>query len=211
MKRVTPPAVPSKKARRGLLVWAAKPDAIFRLSVCAQSRRTEPLPFSLKQQRCPHCGCTETLNRHSKLYGNDPQAAVGCSERGQRVWCSDRGERGGCGRSFCIFIADVLPRHTLRASLLWPWLSQWLAGLSLRAAAQKLAVPFALETLYRLRRTLRRGLEGLRSLLFRQAEPPRSEQANPLAQTLAHLQSVFPHSQCPPADFQLRYQRPFLG
>jgi hypothetical protein len=44
----------------------------------------------LKQQRCPHCGCLEKLNRHSKLYGNDPVLVDAHAVRGHRVFCSNR-------------------------------------------------------------------------------------------------------------------------
>lgn len=169
------------------------------------------MAFWLKQRRCPYCGCTETLNRHSNLYGNDPQAAQGRCLRGQRVWCSNRGQRGGCGRSFCIFLAEILPRHTVRASGLWCWLSQLPAGVSLKAVVEKLRLPFALESFYQLRRKLRRGLVGLRTWLCRQQEPPQSTQSDPLLQTIAHLKSAFPQSPCPPAEFQLHFQSPFLG
>jgi hypothetical protein len=151
------------------------------------------------------------LNRHSRALGNDPLVADGETVRGQRVYCSNRGLRGGCGRTFAFFLADVLPRHTLRASLVWPWLVQWLAGLSLKAAAEKLRLPFALETIYRLGRGLRRRLDGLRTRLCREQSPAASTHSDPLRQTVEHLQTVFAGSSCPPADFQLRFQMPFLG
>lgn len=139
-------------------------------------------------------------------------AADGSCLRGQRVWCSDRGQRGGCGRSFSIFLADILPRHTFRASGLWQWLIQLLAGLSLKAAVEQARLPFALETIYQLRGKLRRRLERLRtSLCRRQPEPPRGAQADPLVQTIDHLKKAFPDSLCPPEDFQMQFQQPFLG
>jgi len=131
--------------------------------------------------------------------------------RGQRVYCSNRGQRGGCGRTFAFFLADILPRHTLTASLVWPWLVKLLAGLSLKAAAEKLRLPFALETVFRLRRSLRNGLDQLRSRLCREQPPSASAHADPLLQTVEHLRQVFPDSECPPAAFQLHFQRPFLG
>ena len=188
-----------------------KADAIFRRSFCAGPSGPGESAFSLKQQQCPHCGCAGTLNCHSKLYGNDPLAADGCCLRGQRVWCANRGARGGCGRSYSLFLADVLPRHTFRASWLWQWVVKWLAGHSLKAAAEKCSLPFSLETVYRLRQKLRRTLDGLRTRLCSQQEPSKSTQAEPLLQTLAHLGAVFAASQCPPAEFQLHFQRPFLG
>jgi hypothetical protein len=76
------------------------------------------------------------------------------------VFCSNRGQRGGCGRTFAFFLAEVLPRHTFTAVLLWQWLVKLLAALSLKAVAEKLRLPFALETLYRLRRKLRQWLDS---------------------------------------------------
>jgi DNA invertase Pin-like site-specific DNA recombinase len=52
---------------------------------------------------------------------------------------------------------------------------------------------------------------GLRTRLAGRCGPPTVTHADPLHQTLAHLRMVFPRSQCPPAEFQLHFQRPFLG
>ena len=71
----------------------------------------------LKQLCCPSCGAAETLNCNSRLYGNDPDGSEdGRIQRGQRVWCSNRGQRRGCGRSFSIFLAGVLPRLSPEAT-----------------------------------------------------------------------------------------------
>lgn len=151
------------------------------------------------------------MNRHSRSFGNDLLTATGQRLRGQRVFCSNRGRRGGCGQTFTLVLAEVLPRHTVTAPLLWQWLVAWLAGLSLKAAAEKLRLPLALETVYRLRRKLCRQLDRLRTRLCRRCPPPPSSQADPLWQTVEHLRQVFPRSTCPPAEFQLHFQRPFLG
>jgi len=152
----------------------------------------------------------ETLNRHSILRGNDPAQTCGQSLRGQRVFCSNRGQRGGCGQTFSLVLADVLPRHTLTAALVWRWLVELLAGLSIKAAVEKLRLPFALETLYRLRRRWQRGLAEVRPRLCREQPPPVSGQTDPLWQTVEHLRAVFPASACPLADFQLHFQQPLL-
>ena len=87
----------------------------------------------LKEFCCPFCGAAETLNAHSKLYGNDPDGrGDGRIQRGQRVWCSNRGQRGGCGRSFSLFLAEVLPRHTVNAAWLWKLLQRLLSGGSVK-------------------------------------------------------------------------------
>jgi hypothetical protein len=127
------------------------------------------------------------------------------------VFCSNRGQRGGCGRTFTVFLADILPRHTLTAALVWPWLLEVLAGLSLKAAVEKLRLSFALETIYRLRRGLQRSLDLVRTRLCREQPPPVSTHTDPLLQTVEHLRTVFPDSECPLAAFQLHFQRPFLS
>jgi hypothetical protein len=86
-----------------------------------------------------------------------------------------------------------------------------LAGLSSKAAAEKLRLPFALETIYRLRSRLRQCLDSVRTRLCWEESPPASGQTNPLLQTVEHLRAVFPDHACPPAAFQLRFQRPLLG
>jgi len=99
----------------------------------------------------------------------------------------------------------------MTASLLWRWLVEVLAGLSFKAAAEKLRLPFALETVYRLRRGLRQCLASVRTRLCREQSPPVSGQADPLLQTVEHLRLVFSDSECPPAAFQLHFQRSFLN
>lgn len=116
----------------------------------------------LKQLHCPFCGAAETLNRHSKLYGNDPDSTQGGQvQRGQRVWCCSRGQRGGCGRTFSIFLANVLPRHTVRASMLWRLLEQGLGGGSIKSAGEALGLPLALDSIYHLLHRLRERLAAV--------------------------------------------------
>ncbi len=152
------------------LTQAASADVSFAISFCARPSGVERAAFSLKQSSCPHCGCVGALNRHSHSRGNDPAVADGQTVRGQRVFCSNRGQRDGCGRTFMICLAEILPRHTRTASLVWQWLVKLLAGLSLKAAVEKLRLPFALETLYRLRRKLRQRLDHLRTRLLPRAK-----------------------------------------
>jgi len=127
------------------------------------------------------------------------------------VFCSNRGQRGGCGRTFSLLLADVLPRYTFSASRVWPWLVELLAGLSVKATAEKQRLPFALESVYRLRRKLRARLDALRSRLGREQPPPASQQVDPLLHAVEHLRSVFADEVCPPAAFQLRFQQSFVG
>ena len=165
----------------------------------------------LKQFCCPGCGAAETLNWHSTLYGNDPAVADGQVVRGQRVYCSDRGQRGGCGRTFSIWVAERLPRHTFTAPSLWQLLGGLLEGNSVKAAFEEASsLPFALETCYHVLQRLREGLSRIRSLLSGEQKSPSSAQIDPLLQTVEHLRLLFPKSTCPLVDFQIHFQRPLL-
>jgi hypothetical protein len=110
-----------------------------------------------------------------------------------------------------VFLAGVLPRHSLGAPDLGRLLAGWLAGQSLRAAAGSLHLPWALESLYHVRTRLRRRLAELRGWLCRRGPPPTSGQTDPLLQTVEHLQQVFAGALCPVSEFQLVFQQPFLG
>lgn len=86
-----------------------------------------------------------------------------------------------------------------------------LAGASLKATAEALRTPFAVETFYRLRRGLRRRLDLLRSYLCRLKSAPASHQSEPLLQTAEHLHAVFPAERCPVIAFQVHFQQPLMG
>lgn len=156
----------------------------------------------LKRLCCPFCGAAETLNHHSKLYGNDPESHQGePRQRGQRVWCCPRGQRGGCGRSFWIYLAEVLPRHTLRASMLWRLLERLPGGGSIRSAFQALRLPLALESVYHVLHRLRERLSALRAGLSREQKPRASSQTDPLLQTVEHLRRSLPRASVPAPSF----------
>ena len=150
-----------------------------------------------------------TLNRHSRLLGNDPAQHAQKSLRGQRVYCSNRGSRPGCGGTFAIYLAHILPRHSVTALHLWLLLLGILTGASLRATAHTLRLPFPLETLYGILRRLRCRLDRLRTLLFQLEKPPLSDANDPLALTIAHLQASFADNA--PQAFQSHFQTPIFG
>ncbi len=144
------------------------------------------------------------------LRGNDPAVVSGQIRRGQRVFCSDRGQRGGCGKTFALFFATILPRHTFNAPLLWALLLKLLVGTTIRAASDALTLPFSLETTYGLIRRVRRRQDSVRSVLYREHPMPASGQIDPLLQTLEHLQQIFAPDPCVLARYQRHFQVPFL-
>lgn len=151
------------------------------------------------------------MNRHSFLYGNDLDESGQQKKRGQRVFCSDRGQRGGCGKTFSIFLAEVLPRHSCTAAGLGQLLVRLLAAGSVQAAVQSLRLPLALESIYHLLGRLRRRLDAVRCSLCGRQAPAASSQKDPLLQTVEHLQRVFPGPVCPVSEFQVVFQQPLLG
>ncbi len=110
-------------------------------------------------------------------------------------------------------LAEVLPRHTLTASLVWPCLVKLLSGLSLKAAVEKLRLPFALETLYRLRAQMEPAVWTTAS----HPALPSSKSHRSAGRLIRCCKpwnistAVFPREECPPAAFQLGFQVPFLG
>jgi hypothetical protein len=137
--------------------------------------------------------------------------ANGRALRGQRVFCSPRGQRGGCGRTFSLFLAEVLPRHTVRAGQVWSLFQELLGGGSVKAAVEKLRLPYALETIYHLLGRVRKRLDVLRSWLCRRQRAPASWQSDPLLQTVEHLQKVWPGVVCPVSGFQVVLGCPLMG
>ena len=127
------------------------------------------------------------------------------------MFCSDRGRRHGCGKTFPLFFAGVLPRHTFTAQLLCALLRTLLGGASIKAAAETLRLPFSLEAVYGIVRRLRLRLDALRSLLCRERPAPTSSQTDPLHQTLEHLQHLFPQNTCALAVYQHHFQQALLG
>lgn len=127
------------------------------------------------------------------------------------MFCSDRGQRGGCGRTFPLFLASVLPRHTFTAELLWALLLKLLGGATIKAAAEILALPFSLEAVYGIIRRCRHRLEVVRSLVGREHRVRASQQSDPFFQTLEHLRQIFPQATDALTVYQRHFQRPFLG
>jgi hypothetical protein len=173
----------------------------------------EVLLLSLKARRCPFCICAESLNQHSILYGKHPDR--NCADkrcvRGQRIYCSNRGQRGGCGRTFPAFLADVFPRFSVTALLLWKLLSAMTTSGSILAAIHSVRLPFGTETLYHLVDRLRLRLDEVRSRLSQITPAPASSQSDPLLQTVEHFKAAFPKADGPLQAYQIRFQAALLG
>jgi hypothetical protein len=150
------------------------------------------------------------LNRHSRSLGNDPNTAAARTS-GASGCFAPTGDNAAVADAPFPFSGGRFAAPHLEGFAGVAWLVKVLAGLSLKAAAEKLRLPFALETIYRLRRRLRHGWIRCGHGSAAGTTPPASAHSDPLLQTVEHLQTVFAGSQCPPADFQLRFQHAVFG
>jgi hypothetical protein len=166
---------------------------------------------ALKGRACPFCKRIGTLNRHSHIAGNNPEAFQGRTTRGQRAFCSNRGRRAGCGRTVAILFSFVLPRYTFNARLLWRALAALLTGTSIKAAWEAAQLTLTLDTFYHLLQRFRRRLDIVRTALCAWQAAPHSAARDPLVQTLEHVRCTFRAYTNPLEAFQLRWQRPLLG
>ncbi len=131
--------------------------------------------------------------------------------RGQRIFCCNRGQRGGCGRTFSLYLAEVLPRHTVSASMLWQVLCNLRADSSVKAGVESLRPHFALETLYHLLGRFRLRLPELVSQLNNQSPESKVNLFDPLLRGAEDFQSAFAQEESPLAQFQLHFQKSVMG
>jgi hypothetical protein len=163
----------------------------------------------LKCTPCPKCRVVGCLNRHGYLWGKGEKGNDKV-RRGWRFLCSNRNRRKGCGKTHSILAAGFLHHRMTDAKRLWQLLRGILDGLSIKAAWEKVASPFCLETGYRLWYAFTKSQTFIRSTLLRVATPPTMQSRDPNLQLIEHLQSVFRKSVCPICDFQVRFQTAFL-
>lgn len=171
--------------------------------------RLEQYRRRLKLEHCPHCLKVGHLNNHGFLRG---YSEVGSEEvvRGYRVFCSNRNCRSGCGRTYSILLSDLLFGFVVRAWTLWLFVQNVSAGASRKAAWEKAAPGFSVESGYRLWRSMSRSLSRLRELLCRKCIPPDSNATLPLVQLLEHMRCAFPFASSPFASFQSYFQTALL-
>lgn len=124
----------------------------------------------LKQSPCPKCRAVGCLIRHGYLKGHGDEANDEV-RRGWRIFCSDRNLRKGCGRTHSVLLAKFIFRHMVNTQWLWQLLQHIRQGMSVKAAWEKIASPFCLETGYRLRQAFTKSQTFIRSMLLRPRSP----------------------------------------
>lgn len=144
---------------------------------------------------------------HGRLYGY----AEGSSDRelrGARLLCSRRHRRMGCGRTFGILLASVVPRRVVRASTIFGFFVA-LSGGAAVAQAWRGVSAMSLRTGYRIRSRLALAGSAIRTALCSRAPPPAIASASPDKQLLAHLRVVLGPTDSFSA-YQLTFQRALL-
>ena len=166
--------------------------------------------WSLKERPCPACLAVGFLICHGHLWGyvgDGPLRKI----RGYRFFCNNRGRRGGCGRTYSIHLARVLPRRQTPAPLLSRFFSLMLSCLSRRRAWFDLGTGVRLSTFYRLWEALCRSAMEIRRRLTQLVAPPAPDlYTDDLHWTIAHLERAFDGQDCPVSAYQRHFQRPLL-
>ena len=164
---------------------------------------------TLKRRRCPHCAQTGFLICHGYLrgYGLEAMPAV----RGYRFFCSNRWRKRGCGRTFTVLLAHVLPRRHTPAPRLFSFLLLMLSCAGVRQAWTRMRAGPSLSTLYRLWRAVAGQTMEIRRRLTQLVPPPDGDaMADNTRWTIRHIQRAFAGLHCPVSSYQHRFQRPLV-
>lgn len=164
----------------------------------------------LKITPCPHCQAIGTLNRHGTLSGFDDSNPLRRTIRARRVYCNKRRKQPGCGRTFSVWLADKIRRLSFTTRTLWTFLQRAIAG-SIAAAIRDISHATKCQrsdrTFRRIWKRFDRAQSRIRTALLGRGPPPECPAAMTCrlaaAQVLAHLQTSFPHDDCPITAFQL--------
>ena len=169
----------------------------------------EEIRFTLKLQRCPHCGHTGALIGHGFLRGYSDSSDERIV-RGRRFFCSNRHRRTGCGRTFSVALSRFLPRFIVTALALFEFVRSVVAGSTRYRAWRQLSVTLSLRSGYRLWQRLGLAQAHLRARLSSLRDPPASSSQQPVAQLMAHFEAAGLVSPSPFAAFQSHFGLPLL-
>lgn len=153
---------------------------------------------------CPRCKESGLLNCHGRLRNQSGDV------RGTRFWCSTRRKsRPGCGHSFTIYLANILPRYSVQAQVLCAFFSAWSQlGGDVLLAWEQAQTGFSTDSAYRWIRRLLGCQSEVRTRLCRARPPPPTRRDGILADLFEHLDLVLDTTNFI-EGFQLRFQRPW--
>ena len=164
----------------------------------------------LKLCLCPHCKLSGFLILHDYLYGYSEQDNSPI-QRGRRIYCSNRNNKNGCGRTFCVLPASVLPKLRISAQCLWWFLDNVKNGFCLAQAFRAAGCMLTSSSIYRLFKKFSLNQMRIRTYLSAIKDPPETGHVkSPIIQTILHLKSAFDTAACPITEFQFRFQTPLF-
>ena len=159
---------------------------------------------------CPHCKKSGFLILHGGAYGYSEQENSRIL-RGHRIYCSNRNNRNGCGKTFSILAAGLLPGFIISAQSLWLFLESILNGFCLAHAFRTAKCAMTPSSVYRLYKKFALNQMRIRSFLSRIKDPPALKHVkSPFLQTILHLKTAFDNTVCPVTEFQFRFQTSFF-
>ena len=96
---------------------------------------THRLDYHQNQLECTHCLKRDQFVSHGIIY---KQRSIDVKEKvGKRIFCSNRYGRTGCGRTFQLYLTDVIPKIRYSATQLFIFITSLLAGMMLAEAYYK--------------------------------------------------------------------------
>ena len=174
------------------------------LFFASSEAQLESLAGGVKALACRYCRARGTLNNHGRM--RDKSGAL----RARRFWCSPRRKsRPGCGRTFCVWLGAVIPRHSVGARKLAEFLTAWFRlGGNVTAAWERARTGFCTDSAYRWAKRFVRNQGVVRARLCRARDPPRPLDQSVHADLSGHLALVFGEEPFTEA-FQIRFQEPW--
>lgn len=171
----------------------------------------EHIHHALKLYPCPYCRLPGFLILHGFLFGYFDICPHALLRRGHRVFCSNRNNRNGCGKTFCLLLAQTLKGFTISAHSVWLFIKGAVSGQKKQKAFKAAAGrSFSAASAYRLWKRFLFSQPRLRTLLLSRSPPPSGTQDIP-TQTIAHLIMVFSRAPNPIPAFQLCFQTSFFS
>jgi len=164
------------------------------------------LRVNIKAVGCPHCRCPSTVVAHGYL-----KAASGDTSRGMRFFCSSRYSNRGCGGTFSVHWNTVIPRHSLKTSMILGLVRAVAHGPSIYRAWFFSGLAISMSSAYRWMAKWSSLAAHIRTGLCRVAPPPGKDEAQIDPFTLHHLEAAFPNASCGIASFQLDLQTTITG
>jgi len=166
---------------------------------------------TLKQQSCPFCKRSGTLNLHGYLRGYSEHNAPDRIARGHRLFCNNRYRRPGCGKTVGILRSGFLKHFIITLQTLWLFLTAVAGGKSKSAALRQCQTDLHPSAAYRIFKRFCQAQSRIRSRLSRTVEVPAPpDDPHPFSATLTHLRVAFVDSSCPMADYQQTFQASLL-